>query len=160
MAAKKQPKEQGVIDLLIRNSRSRSRSRNSRSNRYVRKGLLADFSVELEEMQMLWSSLLNFGKDWLQLLKKVENSFPGGAQCFLWSFYFFHTLKSSAITEIIAGLNCNSKMNNLVPRTFSVARFPVVSLQNEVDWSLIGCKGVMSFGCTGSPLSGNHGVVG
>lgn len=53
MAAKKQPKEQGVIDLLIRNSRSRSRSRNSRSNRYVRKGLLADFSVELEEMQML-----------------------------------------------------------------------------------------------------------
>ena len=44
MAAKKQPKEQGVIDLLICNSRS---------NRYVRKGLLADFSVELEEMQML-----------------------------------------------------------------------------------------------------------
>ena len=85
-------------------------------------------------MQMLWSSLLNFGKDWLQLLKKLENSFPGGAQCFLWSFYFFHTLKSSAIAEIYRWfrLDYNSKMNNLVPRTFSVAR---VSSRFAVKWS-------------------------
>ena len=48
MAAKKQPKEQGVIDLLMCNFRSN----------LVCKGLLADFPVELEEMQ-----LLNFGED-------------------------------------------------------------------------------------------------
>ena len=120
MAAKKQPKEQGVIDLLMCNFRSNQ----------VCKGLLADFPVELEEMQ-----LLNFGEDWLHLFKELENSFPGGVQCFLWSFFFFfHSLNSSAITEIIAGLDCNSKVNDLVPRTFSVARFPVVSLQQEVDW--------------------------
>ena len=48
MAAKKQPKEQGVIDLLMCNFKSNQ----------VCKGLLADFPVELGEMQ-----LLNFGED-------------------------------------------------------------------------------------------------